>query len=119
MKTMLRMAKLPRGFGSLQKRRRTYWMIFTNAAGKKVQENTDSDRLEVANLMLAKRAQEKVAAMKVRVDEAAKAAWEALLAGTEAGNEARINRGPRVGERLVPNDASVVRTSAKGKRGSR
>ena len=120
MKTTLRTAKLPRGFGSIQKRRRTYWMIFTNAAGKKVQENSGSDRREVAYYMLARHAQQRVAAMKVNVDEAAQAAWEALNAyATEAVIEAPINRGPRVGERLVRGNDSVVRASAKGKGGSR
>jgi hypothetical protein len=120
MKTTLRTKKLPRGFGSIQKRRRTYWMIFTNAAGKKVQENSGSDRPEIAYYMLARHAQERVAAMKVNVDEAAKAAWEALNAyAIEASNEAGTARRPRAIGRFVRNASEVMRTGTKGQGGTR
>jgi hypothetical protein len=125
MKTTLRTKKLPRGFGSIQKRRRTYWMIFTNAAGKKVQENSGSARRDVAQFMLAERALEtanaKVAMLQAYLDEAAEAAYEALQreAGTEAASKVGIGRRSRAIGRLVRGNDSVVRTGAKGKGGSR
>jgi hypothetical protein len=126
MKNTLRMkpiAKLPYGFGSIQKRRRTYWMIFTNADGNKVQENSHSEEPEIARLMLAERAlktaKAKVAALKAIINEATETAYKTLHAGTEAGIKARTNRRPRLGERLVRGNASIVRTGAKGKGGTR
>jgi multidrug resistance efflux pump len=76
----------------------------------------------VARLMLAERALEtaeaKVRTLKAIIHEA-QAADEALHAGTEAGIKARTNRRPRLGERLVRGNASIVRTGAKGKGGTR
>jgi hypothetical protein len=83
MKTTLRTTKLPRGFGSIQKRRRTYWMIFTDATGKKVQENSGTARKELAQFMLAERALKtanaKVAMLQAYLYEPAE--YEAALRG--------------------------------------
>jgi hypothetical protein len=122
MKTTLRTAKLPRGFGSIQKRRRTYWMIFTDSTGKTVQENSRSDCPEVARLMLAERALEtaeaKVRTLKAIIHEA-QAADEALHVGTEAGEQVGADNRSRASGRLVRGNDSVVRAGTKGKGGTR
>ena len=123
MKTTLRTAKLPRGFGSLQKRRRTYWMIFTNAEGRKVQKNSHTDQPEVARLMLAERALEtaeaKVRTLKAIIHEAQAADEAQCKAGTEAASKVGIGRRSRASGRFVRNASEVVRASAKGKGGTR
>jgi hypothetical protein len=47
---------MPKGTGSLQVRRRTWWMIFRDAQGRIIQENTNTTHKTEARRVLAKAA---------------------------------------------------------------
>src|SRR5262245_2249748 len=52
----MRHETMPYGTGSIQKRRRCWWMIYRNADGHTIQENTWTDDPDTARRMLAQRA---------------------------------------------------------------
>jgi hypothetical protein len=121
MKTTLK--RLPRGAGSMQKRGRTWWMIYTDAGGIKIQENSRTDDPAVARMLLAERAlrtaNAKAAAIQAIIDEAAQKVHQQIVAeyaGTEAGEQAGTGRRSRIVRRSVRNDAASVRTKKKGTR---
>jgi hypothetical protein len=93
--------RLPWGFGSLQKRRANWWMVYRDAQDVMVQENSGTDNREEALRMLAKRALERVA---VRV-----AVLKTIADGT---TEVVIKTGKRKGGQ--PAGARKKRQTGKG-----
>ena len=101
----------------MQKRGRTWWMMYRNLAGVKVQENSGTDNPMLARAMLTERAlliaETRVAKLRAIFDEASEAADRDL--GTEAGVQTGHDPKRPAGDRILSNRAPIVRTGKKAK----
>jgi hypothetical protein len=113
--TTTKESALPRGTGSVQMRRRTYWMIYSDELGKRIQENTKQTERDAAERVLVERAIEvleaRIALLKGLQHETSKA--ESARALGKAGDDTR--RGGR--RESLRDDAPkrrVRKTTARG-----
>jgi hypothetical protein len=108
---------MPYGTGSLQMRGTKWWIVFRDAEGRGIQENTRTEDFNAALRMLAERALEtaraRVAALEKIVDETEGAGTPAR--GSQSDGDG-AKRGPR--RRIVPKDSKVrqKRTRTEGGR---
>ena len=83
---------LPKGTGALQIRGKTYWMIYTDAAGRKIQANTHTADFARARRTLAKAY---IGVIRVTMGALQAVAGEKATAGTRGDHPAA--RGSRQG----------------------
>ena len=104
---------LPYGLGALHLRGNSYWMIYRNAAGERVQENSGTGNLAAARIVLAERVLERIAAETVLVEGIIHESSVALArtGSSGAGTATAIKRGPR-GNRRGARAATRTRQEA-------
>jgi hypothetical protein len=103
---------MPKGTGSLQMRGRVWWMIYTDAAGRKKQVNTGTSDLDDARRVLVKVA---IEVLHARLD----ALSEALDEEAHQSHREARPRGARKQGPHHPRTAAAVQNRQKTRGGAR